>query len=66
MLTRIYIVQRPPFLLDLDAGTQAAIEEIARAAYSGAKLVVDEQDCGYFHGARCGYGGTYAASGGKR
>ena len=40
VLTRIYIVQRPPFLLDLDAGTQAAIEEIARAAYSGAKLVV--------------------------
>lgn len=40
VMTRIYIVQRPPLLLDLEAGAQAAIEEIALASQSGAKLAV--------------------------
>ncbi|RTM09628.1 MAG: carbon-nitrogen hydrolase family protein [Hyphomicrobiales bacterium] len=39
-MTRVYIVQRAPHLLDLDAGTQTAIEEIGNAAERGANLVV--------------------------
>lgn len=40
MMTRIYIVQRAPALLDLNTGTHNAIDEISLAAKRGAKLVV--------------------------
>ncbi|NJQ02042.1 carbon-nitrogen hydrolase family protein [Streptomyces zingiberis] len=39
-MTRICVVQRPPHLLDLDAGTEAAVGHIAEAAALGADLAV--------------------------
>ncbi|MFI9629919.1 carbon-nitrogen hydrolase family protein [Streptomyces sp. NPDC052042] len=39
-MPRICIVQQPPHLLDLDAGTEAAVRYIAQAAELGADLAV--------------------------
>lgn len=39
-IVRIYIVQRAPSILDIEAGVQAAIVEIAAAAEAGAQLIV--------------------------
>lgn len=39
-MTRICVVQQPPHLLDLDAGTEAAVRHIAEAAALDADLAV--------------------------